>query len=174
MRSLILLLCLLSFISTDAQEAGFPGGWAGQWKGELKWYKTGKAEPQVVKMELRIRSLDSAGAYTWQIIYGNPSEDNRPYLLLPKDPAGGHYLIDERNGILLDQFWTGNRFSGAFTVGAATIVNSYHLEGKELIVEFYSLGATPLSSTGAGTEESPKVDSYRLSGYQKAVLKKTN
>ena len=174
MRMLILGVLLFAVIRTGAQEKEFPAGWAGHWKGELHWYRSGKAEPQKVNMELIIRSLDSAGVYTWQIIYGNAATDNRPYLLLPKDTAAGHYQIDERNGIVLDQFRTGNRFSGAFTVGATTILNSYHREGPDLVVEFYSLGAKPLNSSGAGTEESPKVDSYRLSGYQKAVLRKTN
>lgn len=174
MRSLIILIYLLCAFKTNAQETPFPAGWTGHWKGELQWFRPGQPEPRLVNMELKIRSLDSAGVYTWQIIYGKPESDNRPYLLLPKDPAAGHFQIDERNGIVLDQFRTGNRISGAFTVGSTTIVNSYRLEAADLIVEFYSLGAQPLSSTGAGTEESPKVDSYRLSGYQKAVLKKTN
>lgn len=127
-----------------------------------------------MNMELQIQPGDSAGAYTWQIVYGQATEDNRPYLLRPRDPAAGHWVIDERNGILLDQFWVGQKFCGAFTVQNSTIVNNYWMEEGMLMVEFFSIGAKPLVTTGNGTAESPKVDSYRVGSYQKAVLRKIN
>jgi len=40
-------------------------------------------------------------------------------------------------------------------------------------VEFFSIGAKPIATTGHGTEESPAVDSYRVGSYQKAVLRRT-
>lgn len=156
------------------QSAEFPKNWIGNWKGELQWFKTGTAEPRKVNMELRIQPGDSAGNYTWQIIYGSVSEDNRPYLLKAKDPASGHWVIDELNGIVLDQFWVGNKFCGAFTVQNSTIVNNYWIQDGKLMIEFFNVGAKPLVTTGNGTEESPRVDSYRIGSYQKAVLSKVN
>jgi hypothetical protein len=153
-----------------AQKDPFPASWLGNWKGELEWYKTGKAEPQKVNMELRIAAGDSAGNYTWQIIYGAAGEDNRPYLLKLKDAAKNHWVIDELNGIVLDQFWVGNKFCGAFTVMGNTIVNNYWMEKGSMHVEFFSYAAKPVATTGKDTEQSPKVDSYRMGSYQKAVL----
>lgn len=144
----------------------------GQWEGELQWYGTGKKEPQKVKMQLIIQLTDSIGQYTWQIIYGARSEDNRPYILKPVDIAKGHWVIDERSGIMLDQYWVGNRFTGSFTVQATTIVNSYWMEGNQLMAEFYSIGASSLNKTGKGTEDVPYVESYAVKGFQKAVLRK--
>ncbi len=168
----IILLITTFFLSTTllAQKDPFPASWRGNWKGELEWYKTGKAEPQKVNMELRIAAGDSAGNYTWQIIYGAAGEDNRPYLLKLKDATKNHWVIDELNGIILDQFWVGNQFSGAFTVAGNTIVNSYWMENDKLLVEFFSIAAKPIATTGQDTEQSPKVDSYRIGSYQKAVL----
>lgn len=175
MRSLSLLVIFIFFsLLVKAQSNSFPESWIGNWKGELRWYKTGKAEPQKVNMELHIQPGDSTGIYTWQIIYGSAAEDNRPYLLKPKDTAVGHWQIDERNGIVLDQFWVGNRFCGAFTVQNNTIINNYQLVNGKLEIEFYSVGAKPLATTGSGTEDSPKVDSYRIGSFQKAVLTKVN
>lgn len=170
--SLLAALFLLFSGLLYAQDAPFPKSWVGHWKGELQWFKSGKTEPQKVNMELRIQPGDSTGTYTWQIIYGSTTEDNRPYLLKPKDPAAGHWVIDERNGIVLDQFWVGQKFCGAFTVQNSTIVNNYWMEEGMLMVEFFSIGAKPLVTTGDGTAESPKVDSYRVGSYQKAVLRK--
>ena len=93
-----LFLFLVGFFITvysSAQKNSFPGSWIGNWKGELQWYKTGKPDPQKVNMELRIMPGDSIGQYTWQIIYGSITEDNRPYILKAKDAANGHWVIDE-------------------------------------------------------------------------------
>ena len=67
-------------------------------------------------MELRIQPSDSAHRFSWQIIYGNANEDNRPYTLIAKDSSKGHWVIDEHNGIVLDQYWIAGKFCGAFTV----------------------------------------------------------
>ena len=164
------LLLFLLAVSATSQSPAFPASWVGNWKGELQWFKTGKPEPQKVNMELRIQPGDSSGHYTWGIIYGSASADSRPYILKPKDIAAGHWVIDERNGIVLDQFRVGNTFSGAFTVQNNTIVNSYRIDNDQLIVEFYSISAQPLTVTGNNTEDSPRVDSYRVGSYQKAIL----
>jgi hypothetical protein len=153
-----------------SQQPGFPASWAGNWKGELQWFRTGAKEPQKVNMELRIQPAANPGEYTWHIIYGKETEDSRPYILKQKDTAGIHWVIDENNGIVLDQFWTANKFCGAFTVMNSTIVNNYWLENDKLMVEFFTMGAKPLVITGKGTEESPSVDTYNIAGYQKAVL----
>lgn len=171
MRYLLITVLILSFsLAPAAQSSSFPESWTGNWKGELQWFKAGKADPQKVNMELHIRPADSAGQFTWQIVYGKTSEDNRPYILKPKDAATGHWVIDERNGIVLDQFWVGNKFCGAFTIQGATIVNSYWIEADKLLVEFFSISAKPLGITGNGTDDSPKVDTYKVGSYQRAVL----
>lgn len=168
------LLIVILFITLHpvlgAQD--FPQSWAGNWKGELQWYKTGKPDPQKVKMELRIQPTDSAGQFTWQIIYGSATENNRPYTLISKDSTKIHWVIDEHNGIILDQYWVGNKFAGAFTVMGNTIVNNYWIEGGKLIAEFYSINAKPIAVTGKGTEDSPQVDSYHIGSYQKAILER--
>lgn len=168
------LLSVLIFLpfSITAQTSDFPGKWIGNWKGELQWFKTGKPEPQKVNMELRIQPGDSSGNYTWHLIYGSAAEDSRPYILKVKDSAAGHWVIDELNGIVLDQFWVGGRFCGAFTVQNSTIISNYWTDGDNLLVEFFSAGAKPLVTTGKGTDDSPKVDSYKIGSYQKAVLKR--
>jgi hypothetical protein len=171
MKGTLITLLLFSVFMAIGQQSNFPSAWAGHWKGDLQWYKTGKAEPQTVNMELRISPSDS-GSWNWQIIYGKETEDNRPYKLIKKDSVGVHWAIDERNGIVLDQYWTANRFSGAFTVMANTIFNTYYIENGKLMVEFFSISAKPTATTGLGTAEHPSVDSYRLGSYQKAILTK--
>jgi hypothetical protein len=170
MRISYLLVAITVVFNVYGQSNTFPQSWTGNWKGELQWYKGTAKEPQKVNMELRIHPTDSAGKYSWQIIYGSETADNRPYILLAKDTAKGHWAIDENNGIVLDQFWLANKFCGAFTVKNSTVVNNYWIDNGKLIVEFYSISAKPVAITGKGTEESPSVDSYKVSSYQKAIL----
>jgi hypothetical protein len=166
----ILFLVFFSLLSRAQQR--FPADWAGNWKGELSWYQGVAKEPRKVMMELRIQPTDSAHKWTWQIIYGSSSEDNRPYTLVAKDTTNAHWIIDEHNGIKLDQFFIANQFSGAFTVKTSTIINNYRLENDQLVAEFYSMTATPLSTTGNGTDDSPSVNSYKMNSYQKAILQR--
>jgi hypothetical protein len=66
----------------------------------------------------------------------------------------------------------GNRFTSAFTVQNSTIIDSYWIEGKNLIAEFYSISAKSISTTGKGDTEIPLVHSYATKSYQRAVLRK--
>lgn len=170
MKYLFLPGCIFLFSAMLKAQSGFPHGWEGNWKGELLWYtETGK-EPKKVNMELRIHRQDTA--WGWQLIYGSPSEDNRPYTLFAKDTTKGHWAINEHNDIVLDQFFLAGRLSGAFMVGNTTILNTYQLQGDSLVVEFNNLQAKPLSTSGKGTAESPTVESYRVKGYQRGVLRR--
>jgi hypothetical protein len=150
----------------------FPDAFVGNWKGEISWFAQGAKEPKKFAMQLRVQPADTAGQFTWQIIYGKEEKDNRPYLLKAVDTAKGHWVIDERNGIVLDQYWLGNKLQGAFTVAGSTIVNSYWIENGRLMVEFVSYPAKPLARTGSGTEDSPYVDSYAIKSFQKGILSK--
>ncbi len=172
--SILILLALLCCEWSYAQQTAFPKDWVGNWKGELIWIRSGKTDTTRVTVQLRIHPADSINTYTWQIIYGSAGEDNRPYLLKPVDPAKGHWVVDEKNGILLDQFLIGNRLCGAFTVQQSTIINQYWMEGDRLMIEFCSVGAKPIHSSGKGTEESPAVNSYKVTSYQKAELRREN
>lgn len=167
-----ILLCGGLFISLLCCSQSFPQSWCGNWKGELLWYPGAGKEPKAVNMELRIAATDSAHLFSWQMIYGNAAADNRPYMLVAKDTAKGHWVIDEKNGIVLDQYWIAGRLSGAFTVQQSTIINHYWMQDGQLHVEFCTIGAKPIATTGKGNDESPLVDSYQVRGYQKAVLRR--
>jgi hypothetical protein len=167
-------LILLQFpLLCFSQQNNFPKGWVGNWKGELQWFSGNTSEPKKVNMELHIQPTDSGDNFTWQIIYGKASVDNRPYLLMPKDTAKGHWVIDENNGIVLDQYWVAGKLSGAFSVQNSTIINNYWMEQGKLYVEFYNISVKPVSTTGKGTDESPSVNSYQIKSYQKAVLQRS-
>jgi hypothetical protein len=148
---------------------GFPASFSGRWKGKLLWMVSGKPA-QEVGMQLIVLPADTAGHFTWQIIYGDNGKDNRPYLLKPIDTASGHWVVDERNGIVLDSYVHGNALHGAFTVQGNTIVDNYKVMGNAMEVEFFSIRQNDKRTSGNGTDDSPTVDSYRISSYQTGKL----
>ncbi|ULQ56197.1 hypothetical protein KJS94_16225 [Flavihumibacter rivuli] len=173
MRFTFLLLLTLAGNRLLAQQTNteFPATWTGKWKGTMTWYQ-GTAKRQDVPMELHILPTDSADQFTWRLIYGTNQSDYRPYILKPYDKTKGHWLIDEKNSIVMDQFLIGNKFCGSFTVSGNTIMNNYWLEGDSLMVEFYNIQEKPIAITGGGDTTIPKVKSYGVRSYQKAVLKR--
>lgn len=172
-RQIIISLALLYGINISIQAQScnktFPECFIGNWKGSLQWTVAGKPV-RTFTMELRIQPADSANQYTWQIIYGDAKEDNRPYLLKAVDTAKGHWVVDERDGIILDSYVLGNCIQGAFTVKGNTIVDNYCIEDDKMTVEFFSIKLGEKKQSGKGTDETPYVDSYRMAGYQKGVL----
>ena len=168
----LLFLLMASFVSAQSNE-GFPQSFIGNWKGKMKWMVSGKRE-QEFTMQLKIQAVDSAGQYTWQIIYGDDNKDNRPYILKPIDITKGHWIIDENDGILLDSYVHGNAIHGAFTVQGNTIVDNYRVDKDSMFVEFFSIRLAEKKTSGKGTEDTPFVDSYKISSYQEGILLKVN
>ncbi len=161
----------LSVPSFPEEEATFPKSFLGNWKGRLQWMVAGKPA-QTFSMQLKIQPTDSTNQYTWQIIYGDDNKDNRPYILKPIDASKGHWVVDERDGIMLDSYVHGNSIHGAFTVQGNTIVDNYRVENDTMFVEFFSFKLGDKKTSGKGTEETPFVDSYRMGSYQMGTLKK--
>lgn len=168
-----LIVVLLSLSSTAQSKSGFPASFVGNWKGNLEWIVAGKTT-QTFAMQLEINAADSSDHYNWKIVYGDKQSDVRPYTLKPVDTAKGHWIIDEHNGILLDGYVHHNSFHGAFTVQGSTIVDNYTLENGRIKVEFYNIKLGDKKQSGAGTEDSPFVDSYKISSYQVGFLEKIN
>lgn len=159
--------------SQHQSTATFPANFIGNWKGKLRWVIAGK-KTQEFTMQLRIQPTDTAGQYSWQIIYGDDNKDNRPYTLKPVDTAKGHWVIDEHNGIILDSYIHDNCFHGAFTVNGNTIVDNYCVEDEKMKVEFFNIKLSDKKQSGKGTPDVPFVDSYKMNSYQYGTLKKTN
>jgi len=169
MKQLVIVIFLFVCSNVFAQNRTLPASWIGNWKGQLTWVRADTTTK--IKMELRIQPSDSAGVYTWHLIYGEGNKDSRPYILKPSK-GRNHWVMDELNGIMVDMFFIGDRLTCSFTVAKSTITNTYWLEKGKLIAEFYMFSTDATSTTGKGTEDSPIVKSYGLRSYQKAELRR--
>jgi hypothetical protein len=168
----VVLFAFFLAVSLNAFAQSFPQDFIGKWEGDILWYQSPGKEPKKIAMQLSILPADSAHKFSWHMIYGSPTEDSRPYTLIAKDTTKGHWIIDEHNGIIIDEYWIAGRLTSMFTVQNSTIVNNYWIENGQLHAEFYTMSAKPIATTGKGDKEIPFVDSYQTKSYQKAILQK--
>lgn len=169
----IFLFCLF-YVGLYVHAQNFPQTWEGIWQGELNIYSSASAKSvQTLTMQLKIQPID-AKTWAWEIGYLVGEGDIRKYELHEINAEKNEWLIDEKNGILLNQRLLGNRLIGSFSIEKSLIINSYEFNNDSIIVEFYSTQLDPENTIGLGTEESPVVGNHKVGNYQKAVLKKVN
>jgi len=152
----------------------FPVEWIGKYKGQLNIIKANN-DTMKVNMELYIDSPDAEGFYPWILKYGE--KDVRYYGLEVVDAERGHYLIDEHNSIKLDAFLRGNHLITKFSVMDSDLIFHYEKNGKGIAIKVYTSSAESFSETGGeviANDTIPTVASYKLAGFQSALLHKIN
>lgn len=157
-------LVLVSFLlSVPALHAGddpaFPASWEGVWKGPCVVVRDG-AEKLRFPMELRVAPLDGRAGWTWTIVY---DKQVRPYELLPVAGEPFRFVVDEKNGILLDSFFENDRLHARFRVGASVVDATYARSGDSMVVTLTTFAATPLR-TARG------VETFALKAVQRGTL----
>jgi hypothetical protein len=176
MRRILGLFLFFYFTNQSvAQEVHFPKDWLGSWSGKLDIY-SGQNVVQQVSMRLNIHPTDRDSVWTWNICYGEDTiKGLRAYEIKVLNGEKGHYLIDEKNSILIDAFVQGNILISHFEVQSSHITSIYRRQDDELIFEIIVHKGDAIRSTGGTVvsgEEIPPVQAYQITGYQRAILKK--
>lgn len=160
---------------SSTQDFQFPGNAIGYWEGEIEIFQdTGMV--QKVPMALDIFEIGEAKEFAWHIIY-NPGkdEDRREYLLIEINKETGHYQIDEDNGIVLDAYLLDNKLISSFSVSNSTLQTINTFFEDNMVFEVIAGPQEAISTTGnmkVEGETIPPVESYKLTTYQRAVLKR--
>ena len=150
-------------------EAGFPKNWIGNWKGDLKIDNLEKDTVINIPMELNISPSETNGKWNWQLVYnGSPRE----YELVAYETAKGHFKMDEKNTIVLDQQLFDNVFISRYDVAGNLLMVTNRLIGDQMLFEVIFSRKDSINTTG-GEGEVPEVKSYPITVYQQAVLEKT-
>lgn len=172
--NILLFLQLSLSLVLGQKKADFPDAWIGKWKGQMEII-TGKGVAQTIPMETHIAKGDSADTWKWTLIYAakKDSPDVRPYVIKLKDKSKGHYIMDEKNTILLDSYYIGGEFWSEFEVQGTHLVTVYRMEGKNLISTIMYGPSEAIQTTGGGSEDTPPVKSYAVKGVQRCVMKRS-
>ena len=114
-------------------------------------------------MELKIAAKDK-GRWSWTIVYSGQPE--RAYELVAVPDSPGSFVLDERNGILLDVRLENNELLSAFEVGGRLLLTRYTLQA-----ELSSLRYQP-QTFQKGEMGPQKVASWKTTTLQSATLKR--
>ncbi len=175
MKYIFTFLCLLASYGLQAQEDKiyqWPQDWLGSWQGQLEVRNAGK-KAQLYPMQLEIAMTDTAGRWHWILTYGEgEGADVRPYLLIALDSLNTHFVVDERNSILLDQYLIGNHFISRFAVDSTLLIMDVHNQGDHLISTIFHGSLKEPRISGEEVTEVKEVASYPIGGMQRAILKK--
>lgn len=153
--------------TTDVDENRFPASWVGNWSG--KCVNSGSYE---FLMDLDVEQLDQG--YRWKITYHLPNQTQvRDYTLLKGDLYNAHYVIDENNGIKINNTFIADELSenlfSMFQVGNSSLVATYQREGHEMTLTIPSFN-TERTNVSGGENGIPEVTDWYPSGYQNCRL----
>lgn len=160
--------------SVASSSAGlhFPQAWVGRWEGTCQLRNPVPEADSSFTMGLQIQPL-APQRWQWQITYrGESLNQTRAYELQTLDAAAGHYVVDEKNGILLDAYLDGNQLMEQFEVGTSRLTVTHRLESSSrMAVDMMTFSSRPGRTSGAASQ---RVSAYPLLNAQRCLLQRQN
>jgi len=174
MKNIYILFLLLTSTFISAQS--FPHSWVGDYSGNLEIYAVDSILMNV-KMDLNVQPTETDSIFSWVITYKMEGRDAdiRKYELHIKDKSKGLYVIDEKNGIIIESYLKSDILTSCFTVMESFIIATYTKVKDEIVFEIISGKTDPVSVTGETKmedEDIPRVETFPINGRQKAILSK--
>jgi hypothetical protein len=149
-----------------------PNDWIGSWYGILE-ISNPKGKNYSLHMELHLQKTDTVNNWRYTIVYDNGERrDERKYNLIKADSLPGLFIIDENNGIILNEVQIGNRMFQRFEVMDNVIYGITTYEKGKITWELVSDNNKLSYQSGKGDEEIPFVTTFLPTNYQRAVLTK--
>jgi hypothetical protein len=158
-------------ISAQEEIIKFPHDFFGNYTGTLMMYNDkGITEHP---MEFHLQPTNIPTQYTYTLIYGNGEQrQERLYTLKEKDVQKGIYVVDENNGILLENRVVKNKLYTLFEVNGSLLTTFITFENDHLLFEIVFVDTKKKQKSGGTQEEIPEVFSYPIQVVQQAMLLK--
>lgn len=146
--------------------------WMGTWKGEAKSISS-RGDSANFGMTIEIKRLENPIRYQWKTVFtGAQGDVVKAYELIPQ-PKENHFVIDEKNGILIDTILFDDTLISHFTVQDQTIWCQYRVvnepEGRSIEFDLYAATSSAAKSSG-GKDGIPEVKSLVPTTRQTAKL----
>ncbi|MGV6846427.1 MAG: hypothetical protein ACWA42_09920 [Lutibacter sp.] len=174
MKNIFFTIVLLGIQIFTYGQQKFPDDYVGKYRGELHILDVNSTKMKV-DMQLEIAKKNDS-IFTWIISYlFNGKKDVRNYELTLKNKKYGHYIIDEKNSILIDAYFKHPILTSVFKVKNSNIVSSYKFKKDTIVFDIISFNTEkPFISgnTNQNKEEIPQVESFLVNGRQEAILSK--
>jgi hypothetical protein len=167
----LLLMAFFTFFlhAQEDTELKFPDAYFGKYKGTLHIATTNGN--QTYPMEFHLLPSDTISRYQYTIVYGEGEQrQERRYTLIEKNTEKGEYIVDENNGIILDEKVIENRMYALFEVQGTLLTTFITFEEDHLIFEIIATQTKNKNISGGQDEATPEVISYPISTVQRARL----
>jgi len=165
-QSLVSTAILLGSISASAE---ILPEWHGFYQGECEYQAQGTLDIEIIPMTIEILPV-SANEVSWSMHYYRASGDIvKNYTLRAVDESIGHYVTDENNGILIDQYLRQNRIMTHFEVNNNQVTGVSELNGNTLSFTNYAFSSKVETRSRASGST---VYSYGDPGLEKCELMK--
>ncbi|MEO0336915.1 MAG: hypothetical protein AAF202_10995 [Pseudomonadota bacterium] len=151
------------------------GAWEGLWKGscQLNPAYLGTTE---FDTSLEIEPLPGGHGHRWVAISeqsGSLPRQVRNYELLPIDVSNGHYVIDEKNGLMLDMFLTGQLMQSPFVINGNLVNATYVLlDSNKMLMQLPTFDFTSSRRTCLKGNPSLCSESFPIKARQSCELKR--
>lgn len=147
-----------------------PAIWEGAWQGDITVVKSDNTTETVV-MRLVVEPISEL-LHSWRIEYITDKQHSvRNYEIAPGEVGNGHFVIDEKNGILLDCRLFGNTLVSQFQVQDALLFSRCEHQGEAIAMEIVSFNAAE-PRRNVTDEESVEVLSYPCRAFQQGLLRR--
>ena len=168
----MLIALALALVPMDTPaSAGLPAEWHGRWTGTLTITPV-DGKVQETPMEMTIEPIKDSKNVRWQIIYGEGKKAPvRDYELQPQVRAN-HFLIDEKNGILIDAWLTGGVLHSQFEVGDSLIAVRYERTGDVLRFSLTATGTKQPRESKLTGKDDFNVKAYKVQSFHVAELRR--
>lgn len=171
MKKIYGLIFALFFVfhSSAYSQTELPEAWNGSWKGmtNLVW-ESGKIEP--AEVQVQISSKPDSKIKLWKLVYKFPDRtETRDYELKPADDNSNHFILDEKNGFLIDTYLSNKVLYNQFTINGNLITTRFELQDKMILIELtmFDIRNPRLTKLTGGQFE---VSSFTLKYTQKGSL----
>jgi len=145
MRTIITSILILGLtISTFSQSGNFcdfPESWLGTYKGDMYILRAKSDRIDTVDVTFEFLATKNKKRWTYRMTYQSPKYGDivKDYeLIKPDSLAKNIYLLDEKDGILIEDVLMGNTLYSAFSVAGSRLVSVLRKEGNELFLEIFS------------------------------------
>jgi len=110
-----------AYTQTTSTDENFPGDWLGTYKGQMYMFKPGKGITDSVDVKFELLATNISNQWVYRMTYMNNKKYGKvikDYLIVKPDSLkAGTYLLDEKDGIIIQQTLIGNTFYSNFSVG---------------------------------------------------------
>lgn len=125
----------------------FPMSWIGEYEGKLEVFRPGlEGNPYPANVHLSISATDEPSRWKWATSYAIEGRDTikkNYFIMHPDSLPASNFLMDEDNGIFINQYHSGNTFYGSYTVNEQFFTFISRKEGDILDYELVVYTRSP-------------------------------